>query len=76
VVYFIIKRRVRTLGTHLLSPVIGFVIIAFVLVNADVHAKVGGLAWLTIGAMVLIGLRMAGRSADLRLGPAVEAEIL
>ena len=62
VVYFLIKRRGRSFGTHLVSPVIGFVIIAFVLLNADVHAKVGGLAWLAIGAIVLVGLRLAGRS--------------
>jgi len=63
VVYFLIRRRSRAFGVHLLSPVIGFAIIAFVLVNADVHAKVGGLVWLAIGAMVLIGLRLRGRSA-------------
>ncbi|HEY8164849.1 MAG TPA: APC family permease [Gemmatimonadaceae bacterium] len=67
VVYFLIRRRSRTFGAHLLSPVIGFAIIAFVLVNADVHAKVGGLAWLTIGAIVLVGLRLRGRSAELKL---------
>lgn len=42
----------------MLSPVIGFAIIGFVLVNADVHAKVGGLIWLAIGAVILIGLRL------------------
>jgi len=67
VVYFIIKQRARSFGTHLLSPFIGFAIIAYVLVNADIHAKVGGLAWLAIGVIVLMGLRMAGRSAELRL---------
>jgi amino acid transporter len=67
VVYFLVKRRSRTFGAHLLSPVIGFAIVAFVLVNADVHAKVGGLAWLAIGAIVLVGLRLRGRSAELKL---------
>jgi amino acid transporter len=67
VAYFLIKRRSRTFGAHLLSPVIGFGIIAFVLVNADVHAKVGGLAWLAIGTIVLVGLRLKGRSAELKL---------
>jgi len=51
----------------MLSPVIGFAIIGFVLVNADVHAKVGGLIWLAIGAVILIGLRLAGRSTELHL---------
>jgi hypothetical protein len=47
--------------------VIGFGIIAFVLANADIHAKVGGLVWLAIGVIVLAGLRVAGRSAELEL---------
>ncbi len=67
VVYFLIRRRSRAFGIHLLSPVIGFAIIAFVLVNADVHAKVGGIVWLAIGAMVLVGLRLRGRSAELKI---------
>jgi len=67
VVYFLIRRRSGSFGVHLLSPVIGFGIIAFVLVNADVHAKVGGLTWLAIGVIVLGGLRLAGRSAELKL---------
>jgi len=71
VVYFMIKNRGRRFALHLVSPTLGFIIIAFVLVNADVHAKVGGAAWLAIGAMILIGLRVAGRSTELRL----EAEV-
>jgi len=54
-------------GLHLLSPVLGFAIIAYVLFNADVHAKVGGMTWLAIGIVILVGLRMAGRSIALRL---------
>jgi hypothetical protein len=41
VVFFLVRRRGRTFGTHLLSPLIGFVIIAFVPANADIHAKMG-----------------------------------
>jgi amino acid transporter len=67
VAYFIVKRRTGRVGVHLLSPAIGFGVILFVLVNADVNAKVGGLAWLAIGAVIAIGLRLAGRSTELRL---------
>jgi amino acid transporter len=67
VVYFLVKRGSRAFGAHLVSPLIGFGIIAFVLANADIHAKVGGLTWLAIGVVVLIGLRLAGRSAELNL---------
>jgi amino acid transporter len=67
VVYFLIIRRVRTFALHLVSPVIGFVIIGFVLANADLHAKIGGTAWLAIGVVILAGLRLAGRSTELQL---------
>ena len=67
VVYFVLRRRVRTFALHLVSPVIGFVIIAFVLANSDVHAKLGGTAWLAIGVVILIGLHLAGRSTELQL---------
>ncbi|MEP6904918.1 MAG: APC family permease, partial [Gemmatimonadales bacterium] len=36
VVYFIVRKRARTFALHLVSPLIGFVIIAYVLFNADV----------------------------------------
>jgi amino acid transporter len=67
VVYFIVKKRARTVGLHLVSPVIGFLIIAYVLFNADVHARVGGIVWLMIGVLILIGLRLAGRAPELNL---------
>jgi hypothetical protein len=67
VVYFVLRRRARTFALHLVSPVVGFVIIAFVLANADVHARIGGSAWLAIGVVILAGLRLAGRSAELQL---------
>jgi amino acid transporter len=67
VVYFIVKNRARTFWLHLVSPLIGFAIIAYVLINADVHAKVGGLIWLGIGVVILIGLQLAGRQTELRL---------
>jgi hypothetical protein len=67
VVHFFLRRRTGRLGLHLVSPVLGFVIIGYVLFNADVHAKVGGLTWLAIGIAILVGLRMAGRSIVLTL---------
>jgi amino acid transporter len=67
VAYFVFKRRVRRVGAHLLSPVIGFAVIAFVLLNADANAKVGGLAWLAIGVAIAIALRLTGRSTELHL---------
>lgn len=66
-VYFLVKKRTGSLILHLLSPAIGFGVIAFVLANADMNAKIGGSVWLAIGIVIAIGLRMSGRSAELRL---------
>lgn len=59
--------KTGTVWLHLVSPVIGFLIITYVLFNADVHAKVGGIAWLMIGVVILVGLRLAGRAPELNL---------
>jgi hypothetical protein len=67
VVYFLVRKRTGSLGLHLLSPAIGFAVIAYVLANADMHAKIGGSAWLAIGVVIVLGLRISGRSAELRL---------
>jgi amino acid transporter len=67
VVYFLVKQRTHRFAAHLLSPTLGFGIIAFVLVNADTNANVGGLLWLAIGALILVDLMLRGRAAELTL---------
>ncbi|MEO7366428.1 MAG: APC family permease [Gemmatimonadaceae bacterium] len=67
VVYFLFRQRTGAIGLHLVSPAIGFIVIAFVLMNADVHAKIGGLVWLAVGVVIVIGLRISGRSTELKL---------
>lgn len=67
VVYFMYKRRTGRVGVHLLSPVLGFAVILFVLVNADLNAKIGGLTWLAIGVVITVVLRLTGRSPALHL---------
>lgn len=66
-VYYLIKQRQRTFGMHLVVPLIGFVIIGYVLLNADTHAKIGGLVWLGIGAVVIIVRKLTGRDVTLRM---------
>ncbi|GAA3088916.1 hypothetical protein GCM10010464_61120 [Pseudonocardia yunnanensis] len=53
---------------HLTVPLLGFVIIGYVLVNADANAKIGGLVWLAVGVVVLVVLRMTGRTTELKVG--------
>ena len=66
-VYFLLKRRERTFGMHLVVPLIGFVIIGYVLLNADTHAKIGGLIWLAIGVVVIVVRKLTGRSVTLTM---------
>ncbi len=52
---------------HLIVPIVGFVVIAFVLFNADIQGQGGRRGWLAIGILVLLVRRLTGRSADLKL---------
>jgi amino acid transporter len=66
-VYYLIKRRQRTYGMHLVVPLIGFLIIGYVLYNADTHAKIGGLVWLAVGVIVIVVRKLTGRSTELTM---------
>jgi len=67
-VWYVLRKRERSYGLHLVVPACGFVIIGYVLWNADVHAQVGGGVWLLIGAAMLLVLRLVGRSTELKVG--------
>jgi amino acid transporter len=66
-VHFVIRNRSRRWHLHLVAPAVGFVIIGYVLVNADTRAKVGGIIWLAVGAALLVFYRLTGRGTDLSL---------
>ncbi|MEV0679047.1 APC family permease [Actinosynnema sp. NPDC050436] len=65
VAHYVIRRRSRDWWKHLIAPAIGFAILAYVVVNAKVAAQTVGFVWLGIGAVVLIGLLVAGRKPEL-----------
>jgi amino acid transporter len=65
-VHFRGGRRSGDVLRHLVSPVLGFGVVAYVLWNADRAAKLGGLAWLALGVVVIVVLRLRGRSLALR----------
>jgi amino acid transporter len=50
--YYMVRKKSRNYLLHLVVPTLGFLIIGYVLFNADVLAKVGGLVWLVVGAVV------------------------
>jgi amino acid transporter len=72
VVYYLFKKKSKNYLLHLVVPVLGFLIIGYVLLNADINAKVGGIVWLIIGAGVFIYYRRTGRKTDL----SGEAEVM
>ena len=65
VVHYVVRNKSRDWLRHLIAPVIGFVILAYVVINADVAAQTLGFVWLGIGVIVLIGLVATGRRPEL-----------
>ena len=50
--YYLVRQKSKNYLLHLVVPTLGLAIIGYVLVNADPLAKIGGLVWLAIGAVV------------------------
>ncbi len=63
-VHHVVKGKSRNWLLHLVVPLIGFLIIGYVLLNAAVEAKVGGIIWLVVGAAVFLYYRSTGRSTE------------
>jgi amino acid transporter len=61
VVHYLVRRGSRDWLRHLVVPVIGFLILFYVVINAKVAAQVLGFVWLGIGVLVLIGFYVTGR---------------
>lgn len=58
--YYIGKQHSRRWLVHLVFPVVGLVVLVFVLFNARSSAQIVGLAWLAIGAVLGVILRRRG----------------
>jgi amino acid transporter len=50
--YYLVRQKSKNYLLHLVVPTLGFLIIGYVLFNADALAKIGGLVWLAIGTVV------------------------
>lgn len=61
IVHYFVRRGSRDWWRHLISPALGFLILAFVVVNAKVAAQTLGFVWLAIGVVILLGLILTGR---------------
>ena len=65
--YYIGRKKSKNYLLHLVVPTLGFLIIGYVLFNADPLAKIGGIVWLAIGAVVFIVNKIRGpRRAGIR----------
>ncbi len=65
--HYVIRNGSRDWLRHLVSPVLGFAILAFVVVNANVAAQTLGFIWLGFGVMALLVLLALGRRPELAL---------
>ncbi|MFI6477466.1 APC family permease [Nonomuraea sp. NPDC050663] len=65
VVHFVVRQRSRDLLAHLVAPAIGFAVLVFVVINANVAAQVLGFIWLGIGLVVLGVSYLLGRRPSL-----------
>ena len=74
VVHYVVRQGSRNWWKHLVVPVIGFVILAYVLVNAQLEAKYLGIIWFALGVVVLLVLLAMGRRPELSLPESPETE--
>jgi amino acid transporter len=65
IVHFMWRRKSREWWRHFVAPLIGFAIIAYAFINMGTLAKIVGIAWMLVGIVALIGLKLSGRRATL-----------
>ncbi len=65
VVHYLVRQGSRDYWRHLAVPVIGFAILAYVIVNAQLAAQALGLGWLAVGLVLLVVLVVTGRRPEL-----------
>jgi amino acid transporter len=54
IAHYALRHRSREWMRHLLMPLTGFAIIAYVLINMATPAKIAGVSWLVVGACMLL----------------------
>lgn len=63
--HYVIKNHSHHYWSHLIVPIIGFIIIAFVMYNLDILAKEIGITWLVIGIIYYTILRKTQGKTEL-----------
>jgi amino acid transporter len=64
--HYLVRRKSHDYWRHLVVPVIGFVILAYVIVNAKLAAQTVGLIWAGVGIVLVVVLVAMGRRPELR----------
>ena len=72
--HYLVRQRSRDYWRHLIAPVLGFLIIGYVIVRANVAAQTLGLLWLAAGAVILVVFYATGRAPRLAAMEAVDQE--
>ena len=65
--HYVVRHGSRNWWAHLVAPVLGFVILFYVVINAKVAAQELGFVWLGIGVVILVVLLATGRRPSLTL---------
>jgi amino acid transporter len=65
VVHYVVRHHSRDWLRHLVFPLIGFLILLYVVINANIAAQVLGFVWLGVGAIILIVFYATGRRPEL-----------
>jgi amino acid transporter len=66
VVHFIVRKKSTDYWRHLVVPVIGFAILLYVVINAQLAAQRVGLIWLGAGIVLVLVLLATGREPELK----------
>jgi amino acid transporter len=66
-VHYVVKNKSKNYFAHIILPLIGFVIIAYVWLNLASQAKTLGLTWLAIGIIVAIYFAITKKDASIRM---------
>jgi len=61
VVHYVVRHGSRDWMRHVVVPVIGFLILLYVVINAKVAAQVLGFVWLGVGGLILVIFYATGR---------------
>ncbi len=67
VTHYVVRNGSHDWWRHLVAPVLGFAILAYVVINANVAAQTLGFVWLGIGVVLLVFLIATGRRPSLAL---------